>query len=448
MTLRAILADTDAVSICWFFSVRHGAGSEQSPSSIWLICCEFENAALLLSGAGKRLERVLPERRPSWWFLRVDRVIEREAEELSEEGLMTTYSPRKFSAICRSALWVVTCFCLLSWISTTAFATDPEICCNGIDDDGDNLIDCYDYDCYDDDCCPSYELDCMDGLDGDNDGWIDCEDSDCYDCPRCHPERCKVNPDGSIDCTDCLDGTDNDCDGLIDHEEADCVCEVEACPGPNCDKCFDGYDNDCDGLTDDADPDCACVDEQCIPLPDGTADRSLCMDGIDNDCDGMMDDQEAACECDPECEICWDGLDNDNDGCVDCADEDCSNDACCNAYEICDDGLDNDGDYDVDCDDEDCYTCGCCHLGLTETNCTDGIDNDYDGCADCCDEDCFNVEPCVSDVIVPNCSTDCGLAAPGAGSGPGSGSSSAGPGAPQQPAPSSFIRGDIDENGG
>jgi len=29
-----------------------------------------------------------------------------------------------------------------------------EICCDGYDNDGDGLIDCYDYDCFGDPCCP------------------------------------------------------------------------------------------------------------------------------------------------------------------------------------------------------------------------------------------------------------------------------------------------------
>ena len=83
----------------------------------------------------------------------------------------------------------------------------PEDCANGIDDDGDGLIDCDDPDC---------------GIDNDGDGHFappcgnDCNDAN----PNINPGKPEV----------CGDGLDNDCDGLID------------CADPDC-----GIDNDGDG---------------------------------------------------------------------------------------------------------------------------------------------------------------------------------------------------------
>ncbi|MDM9630611.1 hypothetical protein [Robiginitalea aurantiaca] len=53
---------------------------------------------------------------------------------------------------------------------------------------------------------------CADGIDNDGDGLIDCEDLDCETSPECIAEICD-------------DGLDNDGDGLTDCEDPECVCE-------------------------------------------------------------------------------------------------------------------------------------------------------------------------------------------------------------------------------
>lgn len=58
-----------------------------------------------------------------------------------------------------------------------------EDCSNGVDDDGDNLIDCQDSDCIGDPAC--VETDCENGADDDNDGQTDCLDTDCLNDPSC-----------------------------------------------------------------------------------------------------------------------------------------------------------------------------------------------------------------------------------------------------------------------
>ena len=113
--------------------------------------------------------------------------------------------------------------------NASAFPGAKEICDDGIDNDGDNLIDNDDSDCI----TLGPEI-CDDGIDNDGDGLIDNDDSDCI---TLGPEICD-------------DGIDNDGDGLIDNDDSDCTAL-----GPE--DCDDGIDNDGDGLIDCDDPDCS-----------------------------------------------------------------------------------------------------------------------------------------------------------------------------------------------
>ncbi|MEJ6795186.1 MAG: hypothetical protein QNK63_00605, partial [Flavobacteriales bacterium] len=98
--------------------------------------------------------------------------------------------------------------------------------------------------------CTLYECDCADGIDNEGDGLIDCDDPDCASAPEC------------VDCIayecDCADGIDNDGDGQIDCNDSDCASASECvdCTLYECD-CADGIDNEGDGLIDCDDPDCA-----------------------------------------------------------------------------------------------------------------------------------------------------------------------------------------------
>ena len=69
---------------------------------------------------------------------------------------------------------------------TLAGAPTPENCTNGVDDDGDGLIDCEDTDCDLDPACagPPPE-NCTNGTDDDGDGLADCDDPDCSGAPSC-----------------------------------------------------------------------------------------------------------------------------------------------------------------------------------------------------------------------------------------------------------------------
>ncbi len=193
---------------------------------------------------------------------------------------------------------------------------------------------------------------CSDGLDNDGDGLIDCRDPDCQG-----KENCLENT-----LIACNDQYDNDKDGLIDCFDPDCF-GFELC-SERTEKCNDGIDNDGDGLIDCADSSCRdsglCKEES--PF--------TCADGLDNDGDGLIDCQEASCQrfivcAESTLAACMDGKDNDYDGLIDCADANCKQFVqICQTKEdtqsLCRDGFDNDGDGLVDCLDPDCRSTAPC----------------------------------------------------------------------------------------
>ena len=183
---------------------------------------------------------------------------------------------------------------------------------------------------------------CRDGVDSDGDLLVDCYDPDCY----------GSNAAGT--CTEiCNDGIDNNANGQLDC--LDSACSLDRW----CDEvCTDGRDNDGDALVDCADPDCS-TNTACI---------EVCTDGIDNDTDGLVDCRDPSCVADAAClEICTGGRDEDLDGLVDCRDPDCSANAAC--PENCTNGIDDDANSLVDCVDPDCRLTGtCCIQDLLENN--------------------------------------------------------------------------------
>ena len=64
-------------------------------------------------------------------------------------------------------------------------APTPENCTNGVDDDGDGLIDCEDSDCDLDPACITPPENCSNGVDDDGDTLVDCDDPDCTADPNC-----------------------------------------------------------------------------------------------------------------------------------------------------------------------------------------------------------------------------------------------------------------------
>ncbi|MFO0747238.1 MAG: hypothetical protein U1F43_16465 [Myxococcota bacterium] len=140
------------------------------------------------------------------------------------------------------------------------------------------------------------EKDCADGIDNDGDTVLDCGDNDCIDFPAC-------KPDGQIENTDkrCSDWIDNDQDGHIDCDDDDCFASgITVCQG-SWDKSH-GAANKLGG---------SAVDNDALPdLPPGASVEDLL--GKGNDKDGERSD-----------EVCADGIDNDGDGATDCADLGC-----------------------------------------------------------------------------------------------------------------------------
>jgi hypothetical protein len=196
---------------------------------------------------------------------------------------------------------------------------------------------------------PKTETNCTDGIDNDGDGLVDCLDPDC---------PCSTTPTPPPPAkheTKCADGIDNDGDGLVDCLDPDCPpCSAPPPPSQKEANCYDGIDNDGDWLVDCLDPDCP----PCWLPPPPSSTETKCYDGIDNDGDGLVDCEDPDC---PPCSQpppsqketnCADGIDNDGDGLVDCLDPDCP--ACspptplCPSGDECCDGVDNNGDGRID----------------------------------------------------------------------------------------------------
>lgn len=205
-------------------------------------------------------------------------------------------------------------------LSTSQYAEGTQ-CHDGIDNDGDALIDENDLGCAspcDTSESPSEYGNRLTCMPGDN-SRLGSGDQRCLtECFLAAALTTNVDVDeGGPVCApapESCDGLDNDCDGLVD--EGCPVCALELC---------DGLDNDCDGQVDEGCPVCA-------PQPE------LC-DGVDNDCDGVVDEGCALCVLAQE--VC-NGADNNCDALVD---EGCP--SCVPAPDVCD-GVDNDCDFVVD----------------------------------------------------------------------------------------------------
>ena len=183
---------------------------------------------------------------------------------------------------------------------------------------------------------------CRNGLDDDGDGLIDSADSGCDGTD----DPFEGNPElGSL----CNNGKDDDGDGTTDALDAGCM--APAAGVTPTDACRNGIDDDGDGLTDyvvgGGDPGCTGFGDDsewseqalcpagalgCVVLANGTRINpavNLCSDGADNDGDGKTD------SADPDCSVpgnategapaCANGIDDDGDGFTDLGDPDCYN---------------------------------------------------------------------------------------------------------------------------
>jgi hypothetical protein len=143
-----------------------------------------------------------------------------------------------------------------------------EVCGNGVDDDGDMLVDCADR-------------------------------ADCGTLPMC---MMCVPTGPETDAMSCFDGRDNDCDGFVDCSDFDCGRSGVCGCVPQREVCNDGVDNDCDLAVDCADMNCAGSPLCPTCVPTGTeADVMSCADGRDNDCDGQTDCADTFCQAQPVC---------------------------------------------------------------------------------------------------------------------------------------------------
>lgn len=99
---------------------------------------------------------------------------------------------------------------------------------------------------------------CNDGIDNDGNGLIDAEDPSCY--------APWMEEGETFQDAECADGEDNDGDGLIDAQDPKCLWRNYGAEDGSDNSCSDGIDNDGDGLIDDDDPKCADGSE----FPDGS----------------------------------------------------------------------------------------------------------------------------------------------------------------------------------
>jgi hypothetical protein len=255
----------------------------------------------------------------------------------------------------------------------------PEVCTNGVDDDGDTLVDCMDQNCEYDDACPEV---CDNGIDDNANGLIDCEDGVCHGDPDC-PENNEAR---------CSNGYDDDLDGFMDCEDAtDCkalaVCQPGAGPvgspciaanacsannnDPQCLTLIDGetffpggYCSEFCGL---ALNDCA-PGSTCLPYLFEIG-GSFCADicAVNADCRPGYTCQDlfGSSICWPPSEDCANGVDDDGDTVVDCMDQDCKYDVACQPPElpeVCKNGIDDNGNGFIDCEDSTCEADPTCPL--------------------------------------------------------------------------------------
>lgn len=286
--------------------------------------------------------------------------------------------------------------------SKTGTVSAPIAACkDGIDNDGDGLID-YGQDpgCVGGPSWPNENPECQDGIDNDGDSFIDFIDTNGNWIPdpgsNSDPE-CRFHADLS-ETVDCSDSLDNDGDGAVDSlADTDCTSATDQSEIADCE---DNVDNDGDGLVDYLTPFGQNPDPSCGGNGTWPVEVNVCDDGIDNDSDSLIDFPD-----DPNCSSlqnmsetadCGDGLDNDGDSLIDFPeDTDCTSTTA--EFEnpqmaVCGDGMCSSPEDPCICPAD----CGSPPVSeVVGSTCTDALDNDCDGTGDCADLDCASEPICV-----------------------------------------------------
>lgn len=119
-------------------------------------------------------------------------------------------------------LWAAGCSLFTDFDPERYQETTPELCSDGVDNDGNGAVDCADSGCTSYDfCIERSDERCKDGVDNDADGKVDCQDEGCCPYADCHLQT-------GVNCLEqtqkaCLDGVDNDDNGLTDCADFNCT---------------------------------------------------------------------------------------------------------------------------------------------------------------------------------------------------------------------------------
>jgi hypothetical protein len=146
------------------------------------------------------------------------------------------------------------------------------------------------------------ETNCTDRIDDDGDSVVDCADFDCQKDPACQPTGVREQTDRL-----CSDWIDNDGDGSLD-------CDDQDCQGGVVTVCKGSWKGDAPGVKGkrgrhfnlpDLDEGMS-VDEMIGRFGDNDGERNdyVCSDGVDNDGDGRTDCADFGCRFDSQVTVC------------------------------------------------------------------------------------------------------------------------------------------------
>jgi hypothetical protein len=99
---------------------------------------------------------------------------------------------------------------------------------------------------------------CGDGLDNDGDHYIDCADPDCANVGACFNCNAGGPPGPEFGTEACTNGLDDDCDGTVDCDDEDCSASDYYLT-----ECCDGVDENGNGIPDDFN--CRCASDADCP---------------------------------------------------------------------------------------------------------------------------------------------------------------------------------------